>query len=870
LSSEGVTSLFIDAHNNLWIGTMSGLNVKAPNATTFKRFMNDPQDASSISDNYILCTFQDSHGRIWIGTRGHGLNLISKNWETFMHIGTAEGLAGNSIYGIQEDKKGYLWISTENGLTKLNPADFSVQNYNRSDGLVCKEFNANSYCQDTFGNLYFGGYNGVVVFNPETISKNVTVPNLSFVNLRLFNDDVAVNQNGGILKQDLNYTNDLTFEYDQNVFAVEFAVLNYINSSKNKFAYKLIGFEDQWNISDKPVAMYMNLSPGTYTLQVKGSNNDGLWNETPISLKLNILPPLWKTWWAYSIYISIFLGLLYAWARISRRRMKLEHDLELEHLESKKQEELHQAKLSFFANIVHEIRTPLTLMTSPVDKLLAHYPGDAFLKKELSLVKSNTSRLQRLLHQLLDFHKQETGNVQIRVQEENVIEFINEIQLSFREYAQARKVSLEFYAQQPVIKLWFDREEMSKVFCNLLLNAFKFTPGGGKISIGVWKENRTNEAGNFDVRIAIEDTGLGISETHLKKIFHRFYQAENSGINEAGVGIGLALTKGIVDLHHGSITVESVEATPDQNGFTKFIIVLPSGRAHFADEQISRARYEDDQHHYAEISHDTSLQEIDIERNQQHDKPLALVVEDHDEIRSYLRDTFLSHYQVLEARNGLEGLTIALEQLPDIIISDVMMPKMNGLELVNKLKADARTSHIPVILLTARGALNYQVEGFETGADDYLTKPFNIQLLLVKMRSHLQVREKLKEKYSRMVTLQPQQEQVQDPDEKFLQRLMAILEENITDAEFNVSRLVREIGMSRPVLFRKTKMLTGLSVIDLIRDLRLKKAAMLLKQRKLSISEVAFTVGFSDPKYFSKSFRSHFGKSPSQFLEDQE
>jgi DNA-binding response OmpR family regulator/nitrogen-specific signal transduction histidine kinase len=482
--------------------------------------------------------------------------------------------------------------------------------------------------------------------------------------------------------------------------------------------------------------------------------------------------------------------------------MKLEHDLKLEHLEHKKQEELHRAKLSFFANIVHEIRTPLTLMTGPVEKLLEQYTADAFLKKELSLVRSNTSRLQRLLNQLLDFHKQETGNVRLKVQEENIVEFIDEIQFSFEEYARSRKVALDFRPQEPVLKLWFDREELSKVFYNLLLNAFKFTPGGGTLSVTVAKEQRPEKNDDFQVRITIADTGLGISAAHLEKIFHRFYQAEHAGVNEAGVGIGLALAKGIIDLHHGSIAVESEEATADKTGFTKFTILLPSGRAHFTDDQVisSPGQARDLQHH-PEIEREVTAQE-DAKQPGNEEKRLALLVEDHDDIRAYLRETLMRHYQVLEARNGLEGLNIAIEQLPDIIISDVMMPQMNGLELVNKLKTDLRTSHIPVILLTARGALNYQVEGFETGADDYLTKPCNVHLLLVKMRNHLLIREKLKEKYSRTVTLQPQHEEVLDPDEKFLQRLMNVLEENITNADFNVTRLVREIGMSRPVLFR--------------------------------------------------------------------
>jgi CheY-like chemotaxis protein/AraC-like DNA-binding protein len=544
--------------------------------------------------------------------------------------------------------------------------------------------------------------------------------------------------------------------------------------------------------------------------------------------------------------------------------VELQHELEIEHLEKVKQEELHQAKLNFFTNVAHEIRTPLTLMVGPVEQLASRL-HDPSVAKEIGLVKTNSDRLMRLLNQLLDFHKQETGNVRLRVRKEDFIDFIHETILPFQDFAHARKISIELNTEVPHIALWFDRNELSKVFYNLLANAFKFTPGGGKVSVSITRELAEAE-GSFNLLITIEDNGLGISAAQLEKIFHRFYQAENTGIQEAGFGIGLALAKGIIDLHHGEIHVESREATNREQGFTRFTITLRSGNAHFDQSQISHEQVNTAETLKAESW--TPAPEKTEKISDQGDRPLVLLVEDHDDIRNYIRDILIHHYEVLEARNGLEGWELATENLPDLIVSDVMMPQLNGLDLVNKLKNDQRTSHIPVILLTARSTVNHQVEGLETGADDYLPKPFNVQLLLAKIKSHLAVREKLKEKYSRIVTLQPQHQEVEDPDDKFLQRLMAILEENIVNSDFNVSKLVREIGMSRPVLFRKTKMLTGLSVIDLIRNVRLKKAEMLLKQKKLSISEVAFTVGFSDPKYFSKTFRAHFGKTPSQYLEE--
>jgi DNA-binding response OmpR family regulator/nitrogen-specific signal transduction histidine kinase len=548
--------------------------------------------------------------------------------------------------------------------------------------------------------------------------------------------------------------------------------------------------------------------------------------------------------------------------------VELKHELEIEHLEKQKQEELHQAKLNFFTNIAHEIRTPLTLMVGPVDHLVERVQDNS-MKKELAMVKSNSDRLMRLLNQLLDFHKQETGNVKLKIRKENFTEFIRDTLAPFQDFAHARKISIDLAVEDECIPLWFDRDELSKVFYNLLVNAFKFTPGGGNVNVQITKQLTAVE-GAFYVKITLEDNGLGIPAVQLEKIFHRFYQAENTGIQEAGFGIGLALAKGIIDLHQGQIHVESHEATNEEQGFTRFTILLRSGHAHFEDDQILH----EELMNVASVNplkEHAVLQSIENENIPTNtDKPLILVVEDNDEIRAYIKGILLQHYEVLEGRNGTEGWEIATENLPDLILSDVVMPNMSGLQLLSKLKNDQRTSHIPVIMLTARSTVNHQVEGLETGADDYLPKPFNVVLLQAKIKNHLAIREKLKEKYSRIVTLQPQHQEVEDPDDKFLQRLMAILEEHIVESDFNVSRLVREIGMSRPVLFRKTKMLTGLSVIDLIRNVRLKKAEMLLRQKKLSISEVAFTVGFSDPKYFSKTFRNHFGKTPSQYLDELE
>lgn len=863
--AEGITRLYFDSNQSLWIGMLNGLIKNDSKSNTFTEFMPNALDTVSLKGNYMLCIFEDSEKRLWIGTRGSGLNLMRSDGKTFRNFTVKDGLPGNSVYGILEDNKGYLWLSTENGLSRLDKNGFVFKNFNHSDGLICKEFNFNSYVKDHLGYFYFGGYNGIVYFHPDSIQENNVMPSLIFTDLKLFNKSMRPSlHDNAILKQSLAVTDEVELTYDQNVFSIEFAVLNYVKASKNRFAYKLEGFETQWNVVKEPVATYMNLEPGEYTLLAKGANNDGVWTQEPLALTINILPPPWKTWWAYSLYVIAVLGLLYTWNRVKVKQVQLEHDLQIEHLEKQKQEEIHRAKVNFFTNIAHEIRTPITLMMRPMDRIHEKLRQNDVLKKEVGLVKSNTDRLMRLLDQLLDFQKHETGNVKLKVRRSDFVTFMREIILPFEDFANSRKISLTSDLPARPVHLWFDHDELAKVFNNLLANAFKFTPGGGQVTVRITGEFSESGGEPAFVKIIVEDNGLGVSAGQLEKIFHRFYQAENSGIHETGFGIGLSLAKGIIELHHGEISVESQEASSSKQGYTRFHILLPGGNAQFDKDQI-RDEAADIVAPVAEIL----LEAESNEKSEKTDPYLILVVEDNDDIREYISDILREdQYKVISSRNGQEGIDAAIEKLPDLILSDVMMGGVTGLDLVTHIKDDVRTSHIPVILLTARASVNHQVEGLVTGADDYVTKPFNARLLLAKINSHLKIREKLKEKYCRMVTLQPQDEPIEGPDDKFLKHLREILDKNLLDTDFNVTKLAREIGMSRPVLFRKIKMLTGLSVIDLIRSVRLKKAEMLLKQRKMSISEVAFAVGFNDPRYFSKSFKEQYGKSPSQFVEE--
>lgn len=857
LSSEGITYLYVGENNTLWVGTVAGLNKMDSNGKTFIRYGNSHGNLEGEGD-YILCITEDYLNNLWIGTRDAGLKRILKGSNKITAFTAEDGLPGNTVNGILEDSQGALWLSTNNGLSRLDPVTMQFKNYNKNDGLTCKEFNFNSFHKDSQENMYFGGYNGIVKFNPAEILENNTPPPLQFTKLKLFKKESTDQKENSIPFKSLMNSHSLSFNYLQNVFSIEFVALSYINSNKNRYAYQLVGFEDQWNYVSDPVATYMNLSPGNYTLLVKASNNDNVWTTEPLRMEITVLPPPWKTWWAYCIYASIILGLIYSLIRFNKMRWKLTHDLRIEHIEKEQQEKLHRSKLAFFTNIAHEIRTPLTLIVSPIEIALQNYSGDSFLQKQLRLVKSNTNRLTRLINQLLDFQKQESGTLKLKRVSGNIVELVKEITYSFSEYAKSRNITVKLNTTHDELAVNYDPNELEKVFCNLLHNAFKFTPGGGNILISISVMEGINTSPS--VKIIVEDNGIGIHTSELPKIFNRFFQVENHGINESGFGIGLALTKGIIDLHEGSISVESEEADLGHTGFTRFTILLPLA----SKPEIVLSEFTSDA---IIVSGGDIAEEHNDKVEKRFDTPLLLLVEDNPEIRECLRTILHNEYAIIEASNGEEALELTMKHLPDLIVSDIAMPLMDGIEFTLKVKKDERTDHIPIILLTARGAMEHHVEGIESGADDYITKPFQSQILQLKIRNLLSTREKLREKYHKIITLEPQSIEIEDPENKFLGKLMNILEKNLNDPEFNVARLTKEIGMSRPVLFRKVKILTGLSVIDLIRTTRLKKAEMLLKQRKMSISEVAFSVGFNDPKHFSKSFRSQFGKTPTEYME---
>lgn len=867
ISSINNMCLLIDTKARMWLGTTGGLYVRKAAQPQFIHFAHNARDSSSLSSNSVSCFLEDRQHRIWVGTRDNGLNLLLPDQRSFRRFTAAQGLISNSIVGIQEDSRGRLWISTDKGLAQFDPRSATFSEYDKHDGLVCKEFTNNSTYQDSRGYLYFGGYNGIIYFHPDSIRRNTTIHPLAFTQLRLFNEPVTNLLPVDSSDSGIDYSQELSLTHLQNVFSLDFAAFNYINAAKNRYAYKLVGFDNTWNYVSDPSATYMNLPAGDYVLQVKGANNDNIWSPKPLELKISVLPPLWKTSWAYIGYVLLFLGLLNLWSRFNRNRLQLAHDLRVEHTEKIRQQELHQTKLNFFTEIAHEIRTPLTLVMAPIEVLSDRYADDPFIRKQLSSMRGSADRLLRLLNQLLDFRKHETGNIQLHWQQTDLVAFLSNITDSFREHAQSRQIILTNESDVSTLPAWFDAGELEKVVYNLLLNAVKFTPAGGLISIQLHQAFDWSPAEGQAI-ITIEDTGSGIPANALNHIFNQFYQVDQHKTHDTGFGLGLALSKHIVEQHKGTISVESQESRPERSGFTRFTIALPLARPAVDEQSVLVSKSVLEPHllpvQPLEFAEETDLL-LNTDEQPEPPRPLLLIVDDQDDIRAYIRDLFVDNCQVIEAANGALAWEKASQLLPDLIIADVAMPVMDGFALTQRIKSDPRTSHIPLILLTAKEAIDNQLTGLQTGADDYLTKPFHPILLQARVRNLLMLREKLKAKYHQFVTLQPQAQELDHPDEKFLNQLMTVLDTHLQDAEFNVTSLVGEMGMSRPVLFRKVKMLTGLSVIDLLRTTRLKKAELLLKQRKASVAEIAFAVGFSDPKYFSRAFRAQFGLTPTEY-----
>lgn len=900
-----LTHIEEDHDSNLWIGSNTGsliCRLKGDNGyDSIVQYTHDPENPKSLSNNYIWSVYVDDTGSVWIGTN-HGLNRFKKDQDNFDRYMTDVQSGASFIYDITSDKSGYLWLGTEMGLVRYDPSmeakGIHAENRIREFIPFSKTFPYVFY-KDEEGKIYIGSAsstgNGYFSLHPDSIKENKIIPPVVLTEFRIRNE---------LAEPDSSITTKkhLILNHNENFFSFEFATLDYNNPAQNQYAYKLEGLDEDWIYSgDRRFANYTGVPPGEYTFRVKGSNSDGYWNETGISLRITLLTPPWKTWWAYLLYCLLIIVVLIIAIRFYLRRQRLIHKLELEHIQTVKLEELDKMKSRFFANISHEFRTPLTLIIGPLRKHLSGIQ-DTELNKDLNIIQRNALRLQRLINQLLTLSKLESDKLKLDAGLWDAIPLIRGYVQSFESLARQKDIELVFNADIDHITLYADREKLETILNNLLSNAFKFTGEGGRIEVAVRSSqftvlspqssvgNETTEDRKLKtedslatwIEVKISDTGSGISPDRLPHIFDRFYQADESYTgDQEGSGIGLALTKELVELHHGKITVESKVGVG-----TSFTVLLPLGDEHLnREEKVGSSQLAVDipplSPHQGEESvgaHTPSNIDNNLEsgtRNlEQNSKPILLVVEDNTDLRAYIRSYLEPSYNVLEATNGKEGLQHAMEQIPDLVVSDVMMPEMDGFELCKKLKTEPLTSHIPVILLTARASSESKIEGLETGADDYISKPFDHDEFLVRIKNLILQRQKLREIFSSDLKEQKQDTLFPVPttgiglmDKQFLEKSIEIVEDQMSNTEFNAESFSKEMAVSRMQLHRKLKALTNLTATEFIRTIRLNKASILIRSKSGTFSEIAYDVGFNTLSYFTKCFREKFGTTPSEYQE---
>jgi len=829
-----------DQEQTLWVAAGGGAYFLRKGSRSFQSVFPTEKDI-----NFVV---KDKKGRVWIGAYYDGLWQYDEDSRKLQAYHIKDGLASENVLGLLQDDEGLLWLSTAKGLCSFDPDNKYFRTYTTSDGLPSNDFNYNSFFRDSQGKLFFGSYNGLVSFNPKQIKQNAYQPALQIVGLKLFNQEVEIGGQDGLLSKSLMESELIAFTHDQNVFSIEFAVLNYIKPEKNHYAFMLEGFDKEWNYVQLPTATYTNLPPGDYTFKAKGTNNDGFWS-TPRSIRIRVLPPFWKTWWAYLVYAVVIAAVFFVFLRflVMRALLRREH-------------EVNQMKLNFFTNVSHEIRTPLTLITAPLERLVHQTMKGSFFQEELLGIKNNADRLLRLINELMDFRKAESGFMKLHISEQDVITFVRAVYLSFEEVAVSKKIKYRLQSPTGSVPLFFDRIQFEKVLFNLLANAFKFTPERGEIIIHI--EDREN-----DVLIRVSDTGPGIGMEEQKKLFTNFYQVQRPDRHHIGSGVGLALSKNIMDLHGGNIVLDGTDEYGLGAGYTTFMVGLRKGKSHFDKHKVvfDEAKGEQAMGFYYPDSFDDQLTNDNKKGNKNY---TLLIVEDNEELRKFIARTLSDDFNILEAINGEDAFKVAIQDLPDLVISDVMMPVMDGLTLCRYLKTDERTSHIPVILLTARAAYEQHVNGLKTGADLYMVKPFGAELLRLNALNLIVIRQALREKYAQMVKLEPTDQPIDNVDKVFLDKLIRILEDKMENSDFDVPALADQIGMSQPVLYKKVRALTNLTVNEFIKSIRLKRAAQLFNQGQMSIAEVAYTVGFNDRKYFSKEFKKQFGKTPTDYLQE--
>lgn len=859
------TDILLDSDSVLWLASYNGFASWDIKTKSYRNFIYDFPEIR----NKTVYQIKEGPGHELLICSNSGLFFYNNSNDSLRMFTTENGLSNNIISAILTDSNNNFWISTSNGLSKFNSESGSFYNYFAYDGLPCDEFMPNSSFKDNHGNFYFGGVNGLVTFHPDSISYKNEKTNLVFTNFKVLNQELkhgCLPNNRKVLDKVINETDTLRLKYSDKSFSFEFAAIDFVTSEKIKYAVKMEGFDETWMIknSKQRYANYTNLNPGNYIFKVKWTNADGVWNESPREIIIVISPPFWLSWWAFIIYFLLFVIAAYYIRSISLFRISMRNKLHLEQLERQKQESINKAKLQFFTNISHEIRTPLSMLLAPLHQL----SETKLNPKQINFIKyvqRNTKRLERLVNQLLELQKIENSQLDLQQHGIDVVAFIGEIVDLFEGTAKEKKVELSFEPSCDKLMVYTDPDKLDKILFNLLSNALKFTAPHGLVTITLDVQKKIEKRDYSLFEITVSDTGIGINQESIDKIFDRFYQVENiNPSGREGTGIGLHISKSLVEIQEGTIEVKS---TP--NVGTTFTICLPldlNRKINTEDEKIEVLTRKHSSVDLSNYDPDESGQYNKEELNDRDEKSTILVVEDDLDILEFLTNELAFKYKILKASDGDTGWKLARENFPDLILSDVMMPGLNGIEFCNKVKTTFETSHIPFILLTARVAVEHEMIGVETGADDYIHKPFHPSILQLKVEKMIESREILKQKFSKGVSFIAKEMTVNSSDEKFLQKTMDYVKDNLSDSNFSIEGMCSDLSISRVHLYRKLKALTNQSPTEFIRIIRLKQAAYLLSQNKLNISEVAYQVGFNSHQYFTNSFHKYFKMSPKEFV----
>lgn len=883
LISEAVYTITEDQEENLWIGTEGGLCRFDDATDAFTCYKYDPKNAGSLSYGWVTSLYEDQQGILWIGTYGGGLNRFDPRSERFTHFTERNSaLPDNVVYCILGDPAGRLWMSTNRGLSRFDPVQESFKTYDTSDGLQSEEFSRGACHQGPEGRLYFGGINGFNAFYPGEISDNPHPPNVALTDFKLFNQSVEPGSDAPLQKP-IDETTDITLSHWQDDVSFDYVGLHFSNPAKNRYAYMLEPYDETWReVGPQRRATYTNLDPGEYVFRVKAANSDGVWNEEGTLMRVRILPPWWRTWWAYIVYGLLLIGGVFVVDRIQRRRLierernraevreaeiraetaELQAEIAEEH--AQKLEALDEAKSRFVANVSHEFRTPLTLLLGPIQDALSGRV-DELSRFQLAAMQRNAERLLGLINQLLDLARVETGSMQLHREPVDLVALLRNVTIAFAARAERERITLSFRAEMERLPAFIDPDKVEKVVFNLLSNAFKFTPSGQKVRIQL----RSREGPSVtQAEMIVKDTGQGIPPEKLDHIFDRFFQGDDaSSGGYAGTGIGLALAKEFVELHDGQIEAES------EQGFgTTFTVRVPLEQDRIASENVPLAPDEEQVEGASGAEGGTEagrtltddpepIGDTDAEPT----GACVLIVEDNPDVRSYVRGLLTPRYRVVEARDGDEGFVAAQAHRPDLVIADVMMPRRSGFDLCQDLKSDEELNHIPVVLLTAKADQESRREGFETGADAYLSKPFDAEELLLRVENLIELRRQLRTRYSDIVVVRPTEVEVSSREAAFLERVREVVEEHLDDPGFGVERLAGEVNLSPRQLQRRLRDTTDLSAAAFMRKMRLERAAQLLEQDAGMVSQIAYQIGYQNADAFSRVFREVYGVPPSEY-----